>query len=233
MIHHTWHYTCSRSGDYRSTRIHRCTTRPRRVLRGPYKFRSRLNRGTPGCLAYHDRNLYGRMLIDACPQTRRNPHISFPAISLTGGAPTNQSLHPAVGGLDSLELFLHLCRSCEETLLENPSPNAARHIHPVSLSIGIDIMDYELKNRGHVAVERQQSNDGVAADCTQADYVDMRRLGTKQELRRNFRFTSILGFVAVAMGTWEVTLSATAAGLTNGGTGGMVCLRLKNSLTIH
>lgn len=166
------------------------------------------------------------MLIDACPQTRRNPHISFPAISLTGGAPTNQSLHPAVGGLDSLELFLHLCRSCEETLLENPSPNAARHIHPVSLSIGIDIMDYELKNRGHVAVERQQSNDGVAADCTQADYVDMRRLGTKQELRRNFRFTSILGFVAVAMGTWEVTLSATAAGLTNGGTGGMIWMFL-------
>lgn len=40
--------------------------------------------------------------------------------------------------------------------------------------------------------------------------------------QRNFRFTSILSFVALAMGTWEVILSATAAGLTNGGTGGMV-----------
>ena len=86
-------------------------------------------------------------------------------------------------------------------------------------------MDYELKNRSHVAVERQPTDDAaVAADCTQVDMRDMQRLGKKQELRRNFRFTSILGFVAVAMGTWEVTLSATAAGLTNGGTGGMVCL---------
>ena len=64
--------------------------------------------------------------------------------------------------------------------------------------------------------------DHTNLDHTFEDQEDMRRLGKKQELRRNFRFTSILGFVAVAMGTWEVTLSATAAGLTNGGTGGMI-----------
>ena len=64
------------------------------------------------------------------------------------------------------------------------------------------------------------------ADHTYTDQADMRRLGKKQELRRNFRFTSILGFVAIAMGTWEVILSATAAGLTNGGTAGMVFMFL-------
>lgn len=83
-------------------------------------------------------------------------------------------------------------------------------------------MDYELKSESHVAVQRASSDVYDGPENTQADQMDMRRLGKKQELRRNFRFTSILGFVAVAMGTWEVTLSATAAGLTNGGTGGMI-----------
>ena len=70
--------------------------------------------------------------------------------------------------------------------------------------------------------ETNADEEYTGSDYTHADQQDMRRMGKKQELRRNFRFTSILGFVAIAMGTWEVTLSATAAGLTNGGTGGMV-----------
>lgn len=85
-----------------------------------------------------------------------------------------------------------------------------------------DIMDFELKSDSHVAVQRASTDVYDGPDNTHADQMDMRRLGKKQELRRNFRFTSILGFVGVAMGTWEVTLSATAAGLTNGGTGGMI-----------
>ncbi|KAI0470025.1 GABA permease-like protein [Xylariaceae sp. FL0804] len=79
----------------------------------------------------------------------------------------------------------------------------------------------------HVATRARvpESNGGaeyVGTDYTYNDQRDMRRMGKKQELRRNFPFPSILGFVAIAMGTWEVTLSATAAGLTDGGTGGMV-----------
>lgn len=83
--------------------------------------------------------------------------------------------------------------------------------------------DFELKSGNHVTVQgAEPENEFSGPDCTYSDRQDMRRLGKRQELRRNFRFTSILGFVAVAMGTWEVTLSATAAGLTNGGTGGMI-----------
>jgi choline transport protein len=84
-------------------------------------------------------------------------------------------------------------------------------------------MQDTMKSGDHVRV--QETNPGVeytGPDHTIMDQRDMQRLGKKQELRRNFRFTSILGFVAIAMGTWEVILSATAAGLTNGGTGGMV-----------
>lgn len=82
-----------------------------------------------------------------------------------------------------------------------------------------------LKSGDEAHVQVQETNHDPeynGPDYTYNDKADMHRLGKKQELRRNFRFTSILGFVAIAMGTWEVILSATAAGLTNGGTGGMV-----------
>ena len=90
------------------------------------------------------------------------------------------------------------------------------------------VTDYELQNappKSEPHVHLQETNADAeysGADYTYTDQQDMRRMGKKQELRRNFRFTSILGFVAIAMGTWEVILSATASGLTNGGTGGMV-----------
>lgn len=93
---------------------------------------------------------------------------------------------------------------------------------------GITTSGYEMqetmKSGNHVRVQETNAETAeyAGADYTYEDQADMRRLGKKQELRRNFRFTSILGFVAIAMGTWEVILSATAAGLTNGGTGGMV-----------
>lgn len=93
---------------------------------------------------------------------------------------------------------------------------------------GITTSGYEMheamKSGDHVRVQETNAETAeyTGADHTYEDQADMRRLGKKQELRRNFRFTSILGFVAIAMGTWEVILSATAAGLTNGGTGGMV-----------
>ena len=80
----------------------------------------------------------------------------------------------------------------------------------------------ESTDHGRVQESNANAPEYQGSDHTYEDQADMRRLGKKQELRRNFRFTSILGFVAIAMGTWEVTLSATAAGLTNGGTGGMV-----------
>ncbi|CBY00789.1 similar to amino acid permease [Plenodomus lingam JN3] len=49
------------------------------------------------------------------------------------------------------------------------------------------------------------------------DAQDMNRMGKKQELRRNFRLISIIGFVVVLQSTWE-----TYFGLFNGGTAGVI-----------
>ncbi|UDD57211.1 hypothetical protein AFCA_004721 [Aspergillus flavus] len=50
----------------------------------------------------------------------------------------------------------------------------------------------------------------------------MWRVGRDQELNRNFRFLSVLGFSAVLMCTWEAVLFGSSNGLTNGGKGGMI-----------
>ena len=41
---------------------------------------------------------------------------------------------------------------------------------------------------------------------TERDQLDMRRVGKEQELRRNFKFISVLGFTAVLMCSWEAIL---------------------------
>lgn len=41
---------------------------------------------------------------------------------------------------------------------------------------------------------------------TVTDQRDMERVGKTQELRRNFRLISVLGFTAVLMCTWEAIL---------------------------
>ncbi|KAH8811165.1 amino acid/polyamine transporter I [Xylogone sp. PMI_703] len=57
---------------------------------------------------------------------------------------------------------------------------------------------------------------------TKADHRDMIRMGKNQELRRNFRFLSILGFTCILMSTWEGQLTASTFGLINGGLAGLI-----------
>ncbi|KAJ5867916.1 hypothetical protein N7534_002469 [Penicillium rubens] len=57
---------------------------------------------------------------------------------------------------------------------------------------------------------------------TLADRRDMNALGRVQVLRRNFRFISIVGFGCTLICTWEVILTLLAAGLTDGGTAGLI-----------
>ncbi|KAJ5518554.1 Amino acid/polyamine transporter I [Penicillium expansum] len=57
---------------------------------------------------------------------------------------------------------------------------------------------------------------------TLADRRDMNALGRVQVLRRNFRFVSIVGFGCTLICTWEVILTLLAAGLTDGGTAGLI-----------
>jgi choline transport protein len=59
-------------------------------------------------------------------------------------------------------------------------------------------------------------------DSTRDDVADMRRLGKKQELKRNFRKFSTLSFATIIMATWEVLLVANAQALTNGGRPGFI-----------
>ncbi|KAK5115488.1 hypothetical protein LTR62_001147 [Meristemomyces frigidus] len=54
-----------------------------------------------------------------------------------------------------------------------------------------------------------------------ADLRDMRRLGKKQEFKRNFSFWSTLGFVSIYMATWEFVLVSLSVGLANGGFAGL------------
>ncbi|KAF2768896.1 amino acid transporter [Teratosphaeria nubilosa] len=57
---------------------------------------------------------------------------------------------------------------------------------------------------------------------TVGDAVEMARMGKAQELRRNFKFVAILGFVSLLQATWESTLLANWNGLYNGGSGGVI-----------
>ncbi|KXL48511.1 hypothetical protein M433DRAFT_76050 [Acidomyces richmondensis BFW] len=68
-------------------------------------------------------------------------------------------------------------------------------------------------------VEMEDRKDMVG---TEKDAQEMERLGKQQQLNRNFRFISILGFSSTAMSTWEIVMSSTIFGLLNGGLGGVV-----------
>ncbi|KAK3117248.1 hypothetical protein LTR53_001583 [Teratosphaeriaceae sp. CCFEE 6253] len=57
---------------------------------------------------------------------------------------------------------------------------------------------------------------------TAADQRDMHELGRVQELRRNFKFMSVLGFGCTLIGTWNFFLGLIAFGLTDGGTAGLI-----------
>ncbi|CZR57703.1 related to amino acid transporters [Phialocephala subalpina] len=57
---------------------------------------------------------------------------------------------------------------------------------------------------------------------TEADERDMQMLGRTQQLNRNFRFISTLGFACTLMSTWEIALMTSLFALINGGTAGMI-----------
>ncbi|KJK65787.1 amino acid permease GABA permease [Aspergillus parasiticus SU-1] len=57
----------------------------------------------------------------------------------------------------------------------------------------------------------------VKEGSTMNDQRDMHRMGKKQEMRRNFRLISTIGFTTCIMGTWENVLTSTSQGLRTGG----------------
>ncbi|RAQ73426.1 amino acid transporter [Aspergillus flavus] len=91
----------------------------------------------------------------------------------------------------------------------------------------------ELKNIGsdrtaHVLTEVESGacfepdvSDEVKKGFTVQDQRDMHRMGKKQELRRNFRLISTIGFTTCVMGTWEILLTTNTQGLKAGGRPGL------------
>jgi choline transport protein len=53
---------------------------------------------------------------------------------------------------------------------------------------------------------------------TSLDREEMSMLGKKQVLRRQFRFSTMMGFASTVMVAWEFVLIVAPFGLTNGGT---------------
>ncbi|KAE8418078.1 amino acid transporter [Aspergillus pseudocaelatus] len=58
---------------------------------------------------------------------------------------------------------------------------------------------------------------GVKEGFTVNDQRDMHRMGKRQEMRRNFRLISTIGFTTCIMGTWENVLTSTSQGLRTAG----------------
>ncbi|RMZ91198.1 hypothetical protein DV736_g1556, partial [Chaetothyriales sp. CBS 134916] len=61
---------------------------------------------------------------------------------------------------------------------------------------------------------------------TVADAQDMHRMGKSQQLQRNFRFITIVGFIMILQFSWESVLIAAQYGLQNGGTAGAIWMTL-------
>jgi choline transport protein len=90
-----------------------------------------------------------------------------------------------------------------------------------------------MKSVGDVAVAQEPDDDSEAFaeehdryDQTRNDQKDMYRLGKQQELRRNFRFASLVGFSMILGNGWVYSLTGAITSLTNGGTAGGIWMYL-------
>lgn len=72
-------------------------------------------------------------------------------------------------------------------------------------------------------VEKSVEGEHVAPKYrgTEADRHDMSILGKRQVLRRQFKFSTMLGFASTVMVAWEFVLFTTPFTLEDGGTGGV------------
>ncbi|KAK4539385.1 hypothetical protein LTR36_010986 [Oleoguttula mirabilis] len=84
----------------------------------------------------------------------------------------------------------------------------------------------EHTHRTNAEYEQEECKQGTVVQAkyrgTTADQREMHALGRVQELQRNFKFVSVLGFGCTLIGTWEFFLGLIAFGLTDGGTAGLI-----------
>lgn len=94
-------------------------------------------------------------------------------------------------------------------------------------SIGMEVADLH-PNDGlqHSSKDLPSVNEAELSEhddlkSTHDGLLDMKRMGKKQELPRNFRLISSIAFTTCVMGTWEILLTASTQGLTAGGLTGL------------
>ncbi|KAH7021801.1 amino acid permease 2 [Macrophomina phaseolina] len=99
--------------------------------------------------------------------------------------------------------------------------SGAKEFHDASareLSAGHSPNHYALDGIDDESADSYNEHKGV----TRHDRADMTRMGKVQELRRNYRPLSAIAFTVILQGTWEVLMTATTQGLTDGGLAGLV-----------
>ncbi|OAQ98391.1 hypothetical protein LLEC1_05271 [Akanthomyces lecanii] len=70
--------------------------------------------------------------------------------------------------------------------------------------------------------EDEQARQDLVKYGNENDKRDMARMGKIQEMRRNFKSLTVLGFCAIVMCSWESLLSTASLALTNGGSAGLI-----------
>ncbi|KAI6974444.1 hypothetical protein KC355_g11495, partial [Hortaea werneckii] len=83
----------------------------------------------------------------------------------------------------------------------------------------------DMKPEDHFSIEEVGHEGKLTATAkggTPNDDREMHRMGKAQELRRNFKFLGIVGFVSILQSSWEGALQSNYFGLYNGGRGGIV-----------
>lgn len=90
---------------------------------------------------------------------------------------------------------------------------------------GVHTIAYEPKSQDTdqaLSTSEWRELDQVAKEgFTTHDQLDMKRMGKKQEFRRNFRFMTTVGFTCCVMGTWEILLTSNTQALLAGGSAGL------------
>lgn len=81
--------------------------------------------------------------------------------------------------------------------------------------------EHDEPDRALSSSEWNELDQAAKKGFTINDQLDMKRMGKKQEFRRNFRFLTTVGFTCCVMGTWEILLSANTQGLSAGGSAGL------------
>ncbi|KAF2766660.1 amino acid transporter [Teratosphaeria nubilosa] len=88
-------------------------------------------------------------------------------------------------------------------------------------------MDSEASRKTHdsiIAIMEDLQDHERRPSALPADRVEMKRLGKKQELRRNFNLVSIFSFMCVKMSTWVFVVMGSFSALRAAGTGGYIAV---------